>query len=676
MTWQRVTPGAGPASLLQLLDRVVPARFVLLDPLLVWADLTRFAGFSRTWDINQPIPLAYELRLADDGKPDTVDPALLAPTTGTAMVRPYGTGLVAPDKLADLANEPKVRRLRIGLAAIPMHASAPEGTGSVASLLPEQQLQGLVIGIIDHGIAFANRCFAKLSSSGWSSRVERVWDQEDGLGPTAVRDPRWWNKVNGFPYGRELTNLPSNTSDDNFKINQLMDRFQSDDAAIYRLVDYQPAQHAAAHGTHVASLAAGTRPSGDAASSAAIIAVQLPAKPLKDTSGASLCVHLLDAVCYLIRHAAGRKLVINFSDGAFAGPHDGSSLLESALDQLLGVSSPRDSVAMVVAAGNQFAAMCHWQATVPKLAGTGRGKAQIHWKVLPDDWTDSFLEIWLPANLPASALDALTVAVCPPGQPLGQEVGVDQVWAWKPQAEVVCSVAFLAAPPNALNRSCIQVSIAATALPAKGLRQLAPHGIWTVVLANSGANDIAFDAYVERDDPALGDKGPRRQSHFVHPDYPRGAVLRIPPADDAGNPSPIRRMGALNNVATAENITVVGGAAINADCTGKALPTMAPYSASGPGRKGAVNGVDLVAPSDTSATVRGVRGAATRSGVSFRMDGTSVAAPQVSREMANAMAMGNVPQQAKDKLKLDAARNSTKVQGQPARVGEGWTRPS
>ena len=56
-------------------------------------------------------------------------------------------------------------------------------------------------------------------------------------------------------------------------------------------------------------------------------------------------------MCYALDLCkAHTPLAVNISYGTFAGPHDGSSLLESALDELLAMG--RKNFAIVLAAGN------------------------------------------------------------------------------------------------------------------------------------------------------------------------------------------------------------------------------------------------------------------------------------------------------------------------------------
>jgi hypothetical protein len=62
------------------------------------------------------------------------------------------------------------------------------------------------------------------------------------------------------------------------------------------------------------------------------------------------------------------------------------------------------------------------------------------------------------------------------------------------------------------------------------------------------------------------------------------------------------------------------------------------YASAGPARLGPLShrlGPDFVLPCDDSYALEGVRAGGTRSGAVFRLIGTSAAAPQLAREVAN-----------------------------------------
>jgi hypothetical protein len=61
----------------------------------------------------------------------------------------------------------------------------------------------------------------------------------------------------------------------------------------------------------------------------------------------------------------------------------------------------------------------------------------------------------------------------------------------------------------------------------------------------------------------------------------------------------------------------------------------APYSSEGPARRGPRAGPDFAMLCDESWSLRGVRAGGNRSGAVFRLTGTSAAAPQLARQIAD-----------------------------------------
>jgi len=140
-------------------------------------------------------------------------------------------------------------------------------------------------------------------------------------------------------------------------------------------------------------------PSIDWTTSPYLIGVQLPHWATAETSGGWLTPVVLDALIYILDRAdkvAARDgttslpVVVNLSYGKIAGPHDGTELLESAIDQL--IASRPTPLRVVLPAGNHYLARCH---TCFELR-TADQIETLQWRVQPDNRSASFMEIWLP----------------------------------------------------------------------------------------------------------------------------------------------------------------------------------------------------------------------------------------------------------------------------------------
>jgi hypothetical protein len=453
-----------------------------------------------------------------------------------------------------------------------------------------------------------------------------LWDQD----PYRCRNEHW-QPVAELGYGGELTTA---------MLAGLIAGTGDDERSIYERIDYTPVQHVVSHGTHVLDLAAGDphplTPPGLApeeaqrhwsgpASRAGILAVQLPYKPQKDTSGSSLPVHVLDALHYIAARAGARDVVVNLSDGAYGGPHDGSSMLERAIDRYL---ESKPNVVLVLAAGNAHEDRMH--ARVPALAA-GQAHA-LHWQVLPADATPSFVEVWFDRELHEG--EASLHVVAPDGAASGEVALGDAPHVLVDDAgHVVAAVIGRLQNPNGVRRSMFLLALAPTAR-VRSDRGTAPHGRWTLTVRNAqpAGDPVRVDAWIERDTPAINDPGPWRQSFFD---------------DDACAPQSVDSQGTLGSLAGSGQAVVVASRywrhAAFSGCDPAAMTEIARYSSRGPDRAGDVRGPDVAAPGDDSPVSSGLRAAASRSGATARLSGTSVAAPLVTRRIVNLLAAGAAP---------------------------------
>ncbi|MGH7003043.1 MAG: hypothetical protein ACREIP_03765, partial [Alphaproteobacteria bacterium] len=177
---------------------------------------------------------------------------------------------------------------------------------------------------------------------------------------------------------------------------------------------------------------------------------------------------------------------------------------------------------------------------------------------------------------------------------------------------------------------------------------IAPAGIWTIRLTKlRRAGRLTAQVWIQRDESLYGYPRRGRQSFFDHRDYARfDAAGREVEIDDAT--CPVKRARQLNGIATAAP-TVLKGATSQTIVMGgfsRKEDVAAKYTAAGPTTpprgKNIYNreGPDALAPSEDSKVHRGILAAGARSGSVVAMGGTSVAAPQIVRWIANQLSQG------------------------------------
>ncbi len=487
----------------------------------------------------------------------------------------------------------------------------------------------LVVAVIDDAIAFAHE---RLRGSDGKTRVEYLWDQQQPLSSS-------------LGVGRELRKRDPGTGLDDL-MTAATHNGQLDEDEVYRLSGFTgPARVGRAtlaarfaHGAHVADLACfdGAAPP---ASKRPIVAVQLPAETVADTSGATLGFQVFLGLLWALYRTETIEqsfgvgtlpLLANVSYGVIAGPHDGTGMLEAAVDQLLSVCDPTQArFHVLLPSGNNHLSRCHARLTL--LGGVTR---QLRWRVLPDDLSESLLVIRLPAgaqgvHIIVTTPEGDTSPPIPPGH-------------WGELGLPGSAQAFLFYPSlPALGRVMVTLMLAPTAAVAGGVA-LASAGPWRIGLQNQGSTTLDVRAWIQRDDAAPGFARRGRQSHFDDVAYAR--------FDDGGRPidsdthpltaaSRVKREGTHNAYATGRRTLVVGAFR-------RSDGAAAEYSAGGvlppPGRGlPSINGPEAMLPGDDSPSQRGVLGAGTRSGSCVAMSGTSVAAPLALRRLAREVVAGN-----------------------------------
>lgn len=487
----------------------------------------------------------------------------------------------------------------------------------------------VVIGIIDDGIAFAH---ARVRTALGQSRVEYWW----------LQDGPWSSKPGALSVGTELARGQINAL-----LNKCTHGGAVDEDELYQragLTDFHREGHNSAawrgaHGTHVMDLACGYDMS-DGRDDRPIIIVQLPARTTADTSGGDLGYYADYAIKYILDRAqkigiargfTNLPVVINFSYGRIAGPHDGTSEIERMIEDHIARAAARGvTLRVVLPAGNNYLARCHAQLAFDR---PGRSHS-LHWRIQPDDQTPSYLEVWMPKRPAGKARARVRLTVT---TPTGDRKSITDrhgaLESWDSPAGIYAQMRYtdMVAPTS---RGLFLLTLRPTA-DLDPRNALAPSGAWTITLTNktlTPTNEV--HAWIQRDDSLYGHPIRGRQSYFDDPDYRRfdegGRAIEI---DDPK--SPVRRAGTLNAIATGASPVVLGG------YLGRET-VAAPYSAAGPDAAATQlrNGPDAMTVSERSRAHAGLRAAGARSGSSVAMGGTSVAAPQITRWIAEQLAAG------------------------------------
>jgi hypothetical protein len=317
-----------------------------------------------------------------------------------------------------------------------------------------------------------------------------------------------------------------------------------------------------------------------------------------------------------------------------AGPHNGTSILEAAIDELIQLreGNAKSALRVVLPAGNSRLSRCHAQF---ELAGAGK-EQPLSWRIMPDDPTPSFAEIWLPDTNP----ECEVIVTTPTGATTPQPIQEGEEWVWKDGGDILCKVLYLTTAAPGRSRNMIFVAVAPT-VTLDSIRKVAPFGTWEVKVRKKKAGAAVIDAWVQRDDTPYGYPRRGRQSRFDD------SERNYPYWDDAGREvetdspaSYIKRDGTLNAIGTGCKSTLVGSFR-------RIDWNPAKYSASGPAiapsRGLPVNdGPDAMAVSDDSHAHKGILASGTRSSSTVPMNGTSVAAPQITRWIAEQMAASNI----------------------------------
>jgi len=541
---------------------------------------------------------------------------------------------------------------------------------------PLPQNGPVIIAIIDDGIGIANHRFRQAATA---TRIKHFLDL--ALIGKPVTDA-WTDELLGRSWGG--TDKNKTVSDTNPPyIDTLLAKYSHDEEQIYRalgLIDphselRQPLRSAVTHGTHVLDLAAGYdwQTEEKIVENRPIIAVQFPTQVAENRSDTWLPQSLKRALDWILVKAdelsselspqfdseSGQKLrlplVVNCSFASMAGPQDGCSDVERRITQFIKTyrgNGSKDLCTFVLAAGNSLQLRAVSEMDIdPGKVGT------IPWRVLPDDKTPNFVEIWLPVadvgDDPQSQQVKVSL-VAPRDAPAEKSSKLGEAVEWRIEENVLGRIYHQRFRRHGGSRECITIVIGPTADGQGG--PTVPAGLWLIKVENATEKELrGINLRVHRDDVGMFARTGARQSYFDHPDYERfdpasGRIDNDEQRDDEHHDSKlsecgywtrVTRQGTLSTYAFAEDVIAVAG---YRHSDGEP----ADYSGAGLYRKAAKGEVvdgrapDLAAVSEESPALPGVLASGTYSGSVAILNGTSVAVPQVVRALADTVAQHTV----------------------------------
>ncbi|MEL6503327.1 MAG: hypothetical protein AAFQ10_02625 [Pseudomonadota bacterium] len=552
------------------------------------------------------------------------------------------------------------------------NAPVPGGK-DFASLLKDEKTvpdkdRMVVVGVIDDGINITHRRFRDHQGR---SRIDHAWVQDAPHNNCLETEAK---KVSTVPYGREVTRC---------EIEQKLKEAQGDERAALKALGFLPEpgslrptnlNQRVTHGTAVMDLAAGYDADDKRGVNHRIVAVQLPPAATRDTSGASLTSFARNAALFIFARAramsarADRPLpvVLNFSFGFAAGPHDGRFILERIMrhaslqyrlwaEDKFGTST---AAIRVVPAGNTALAQLHAVGDVyseDKKSKISTLKTGL--RLQPGDRTSSHVEIYIPQ----SSKGGLFRLTTPDGQSFDatfDDWAMQTAYNLTRDGELIGRLYLETIFPNDdktkkrdLAGHRILLSFAPTDTSSFRKRKLTPTpaGLWHLeVHAQFDEKPSPIRAWVQRDDPFGSVATGARQAYFDDPTYEEdrfeknGAVRLV---DQEQPKTTIRRSGSLSGLATNpregtfemnkgedEMLDLVVATGITANTS-----VVSYAGAASTNTALNIEAPNVAAVVERSRVQRSILTRGTFGDSIAPLNGTSLAAPQVARQIARAL---------------------------------------
>ena len=572
-----------------------------------------------------------------------------------------GFYFVQPQHLHQMAEVPALRALIKG-AGVPVCLDPTKRTKplSVRSASAASK-QTPIVAVIDDGIGYLNARFRKRVAGKERTRTQTrflgLWQQS--IQP--VQDQCPYVKI-----GRVLSAEDIEADLCRLGLETEFDVYRSRNAEIFSDFTHRSTEQAFSHGTAILDLAAGLDPK-DGAEGADLLAVQLPPETLEDTSGTHLPVFLLMAVDWLLSlaYTEARSIIINVSLGFSAGTKTGESLLERQLRSRIACFNEEMNNAhagrLVFAYGNSYRERLAARFDLDDALAKGT----MDWNIPPDDPTHSFLQIHRIDQVSSDLSAEIGLSLASPSGTVFTVIPpVDQFEDLVvPDDAGIGQVIGRIYHDRLEGTSRLTIALAPTT-GSSGL--LTESGTWKVTVQKSSAQSVSLVLQVQRDDTAAGFERGGRQSFLDHRDA-YGFDPRTYSYDAPEGASGLTRNGTNSAIMAKGGAGIVTAGAIEPDPMGSrnaVRPTLETAGSADWSQRTLGAGPTHSTIGSDGYGSYGVVASGTFSDTTVVVDGTSVAAAKITRDLSNiAPTLEAVP---------DAARTNRIGE---VRVGAGGARP-
>jgi hypothetical protein len=554
------------------------------DPYLEWAEANNFACLAPAHAQGR-----YGVMFETNANAEANNIARRIASDGVLCAVPhhpsrYWSALLTRDGIKRVSGWADTVRLELAHPLAPHGAYTPRRAWRDAPLataddlldteIAETESYAALLAVIDDVCPFAHHMLRQPNYSN-KSRLAAWWDQNEHSDPHRIG------------YGCVI----NQSSINNFLTRNAPIKSGADEHSCYEDVGYLSAASARSHGAHSWAQALGTH-SSSGESQRRLLHVQYATSVLDIPSNAAMCRNTLDGVRWVLSQRKNEpRVVISIGYVSPLGPHDNSSIFAKALAEEVDWWRKHKgvSVSIVFASGNDYETKQH--ARIPKLAANKL--ATLLLRVPPSSKTNTFVEVWVPESF-----DERSLSVVAPNE--------TRFSSGAPMLGAHCDVIATNWTANAVTLILVRIS------PTHG-GSAAEYGDWRIEIKSTSAIEAPINAYVSRASGSIGTRVFAYQARWV--------------AARNGGVNFVDSEGTLSGMACGDEVFAIGGYH-----THDKKP--ARYTAAGPTRDARKTGPQYSMATEDSAVRHGVRGAGNRSGITFRMNGTSVAAPKFAAKLA------------------------------------------